>query len=92
MKKFFVLLIMLAGFFTTDVNAQSCCTPKKKCKPAVCCPTTPTCCKDTKSMDGSAKTVKAKAVISQQENSTPLKQPKQPVKKEDKIAVANKVE
>lgn len=83
---------MIAGFFATDVNAQSCCTPKKECKPAVCCPTTPTCCKATKSMDGSVKKTVVKTVISQQKNSPPLKQPNQPIKKEDKLVVASKVE
>jgi len=89
MKKFIVLLIMLAGFFTADVNAQSCCTSKKKCKPVVCCPATPNCCKATKSIDGSSE---AKVESSKQEDSSPLRQPKQPVKKEKKLAVVNKVD
>jgi hypothetical protein len=83
---------MLAGFFTTDLNAQSCCTPKKECKPAVCCPTTPTCCKATKGMDDSVKKTVVKNVISQQKNSTSLKQLSQPIEKEDELVVAKKVE
>jgi len=89
MKKFIVLLIMLAGFFSSDLNAQSCCTPIKECKPAVCCPTAPpSCCKDTKSI----KVTNAVKESAQQKQSIPQSQPIQPAKKREKLAVANKKE
>jgi len=52
MKNLITLLIVLAGFGLSDLNAQSCCTSQKECKPKICCPSSTACCEDSNSIFG----------------------------------------
>lgn len=91
MKKFIILLMLIGGFLSTDVNAQSCCKSKKECKPVVCCPTTPDCCKTTKSIEGTTATAIKVGSAQQSDRSTPI-QEKHPLKKEEKLVVLTKID
>lgn len=59
MKRILFIVLAFIGLSMGTANAQSCCTTKKEnCKPKVCCPTTPTCCKGDESNTSKEKTKK----------------------------------
>lgn len=82
--------MMAGGFFSTKANAQSCCAVKKECKPAVCCPITPNCCKATKSIENST-AIKCNVAASQPNGSAQPSHPKQPIKKEENLLPERKL-
>lgn len=92
MKKIIVLLIALASFLTVDLNAQSCCTVKKKCIPKQCCPTQQSSCTDVKDKD-SIDLDEATTNATVQNNTThkPTRQ-RARIKKESALASTNKTE